>query len=948
MAVLILSALALVLAFVVFGAMQPPRALEAWAGALVVATGIALILLWRLQAHRHRKELLARTGERDRLLRLFYDLPFMGMAIVDPHDGQWLHINARLCEMLGYSHEEMLAGTTWQTVTHPDDLASCLAEYRWMLVGESDGYQMEKRFLRQDGSTVEVALSVKCVRRLDGAAEYIVQTIRDISDQKRLAEAKAGQQRATGLLESIAAASTDAIFAKDGQGRYLFYNNEAARAVDRRPDEVVGHGDADVFPGELAARIRLTDREIMDSGEPITFEETLHTVDGERAFLTTKGPLRDGEGRVTGLFGISRDITARKFVEDQLRRSQKQLQTFIEHAPISIAMFDREMNTLAYSRRWLEDFGRGLDSLTGRNHYQVHPDLPEEWRAIHRRGLAGETLKNEADHWIQSDGVERWLRWAVLPWRDTGGAIGGILISAEDITDRRRSERALRYQLDLNRGITEQSTDSIFVTDAEGRVTAVNPEAERTFGQTALELHGRVLHDVIHHHYPDGRPFPMSECPLCRAYATGEAIRDHEAIVFRKDGSPLVVTASNATLVSDSKLVGVALILHDITAMRRSEQALRDADQRKDEFLAMLAHELRNPLVPIRNAAHVLGRLELEEPRVRWAQNLIERQVAHLTHLVDELLDVSRIARGKITLKIERVDLADLVRQAAESVRPLLAAKGHHLELSVPDNRVVLEGDLVRLIQVLQNLLHNALKYTPDGGRIELQCRPIGQEVEILVRDNGMGIPADLLPGVFDLFRQGERTLDRAQGGLGIGLTLVRRLVELHGGRVEAASDGPGRGASFRVVLPLADAVADPSAPSERETDTGAALLRVLVVDDDPVVAESMLVFLELEGHQVCSAASGEAALRLLAEFRPRVVLLDIGLPDLDGYEVARRIRLTPGGEQVKLVAVSGYGHEAARERGVQAGFDVYLVKPVAPSKLAALLAEIGTAEVTP
>jgi PAS domain S-box-containing protein len=1175
--------------------MRPLYKLVTWvsavAGAATLSVALILLLLWRQQQRSHRLELLARTGERDRLLSLFYDLPFMGMAIIDPDDGHWLHVNDRLCELLGYSHEELLATTTWKQVTHPDDLANCMAEYRRMLAGATDGYRLEKRFLRKDGGALDVALVAKCVRRPDGSAEYIVKTIRDISEQKRLAEARAGQQRATGLLTAIAAASTDAIYAKDTEGNYLFCNNEAAREVDRPAGKVVGSNDSALYPPGQAAKILARDREIMAGGEPVTFEETLTTVDGERIFLTTKGPLLDSDGRAIGLFGISRDITERKFAEDRLRRNQAQLQVFIEHAPISIAMFDRTMNYLAYSRRWLEDYGRGCEDLSGHNHYEVHPDLPDEWKAIHRRCLAGETLKSEADHWIQADGSERWLRWAVLPWRDAAGSIGGIIMSAEDITERRRieqelsgsrarlagiinsamdaivtldeahrvrlfnpaaermfdykaeemigesidrlipgplrqahthhlqrfaeagmtsrdiallgelralrrdgtefpieasiskssvagerlltailrdvserkqaeealraseerfrslveqaadgifvsdargfyldvnsagcamlgytreevlrrniadvvdpaeiprigrevanlaggavvasewrfrrkdgslfpgeisarqladgrlqailrditerkaAEEALRYQLDLTRSITEKSTDSIFLNDAAGRVTAVNPEAERMFGYPAEELVGRVLHDLIHHAYPDGRPYPMSECPLCHVYRTGEVIREHEAVVFRKDGTRMIVTASNAALESGGKLAGSALVLHDITAIKQAEQALREADQRKDEFLAMLAHELRNPLAPIRNAAHVLGRLDLNEPRVRWAQDIIERQVAQLTHLVDELLDVSRIARGKVSLKKTRFELADLVRQACESVQPLMSAKGHRFEVRVPETNVMLEGDIVRLVQVLQNLLNNAAKYTPDAGHIELVCRRLGREVEIQVRDDGMGIPADLLPGVFDLFRQGERTLDRSQGGLGIGLTLVRRLVELHGGRVEAHSAGPGLGSTFTVRLPAADDAATESLSVDGKPGAGVARLRVLVVDDDPVVAESMVVFLEMLGHQVRSADSGEAALHLLAEFRPRVVLLDIGLPGQDGYEVARRIRRTPGGDGVKLVAVSGYGQEEAVDRSREAGFDRHLVKPVDPEDLGALLAEIG------
>jgi len=388
------------------------------------------------------------------------------------------------------------------------------------------------------------------------------------------------------------------------------------------------------------------------------------------------------------------------------------------------------------------------------------------------------------------------------------------------------------------------------------------------------------------------------------------------------------------------RMVGV---MADITSLKQAELALLEADQRKDEFLAMLAHELRNPLAPIRNAAHVLGRLDQAEPRLRWAQDIIERQVSHLAHLVDELLDVSRIVQGKIVLKRTHIELDDLIRQACESVWLTMAAKKHHLEVRMPDTRVVLDGDLVRLVQILQNLLNNAAKYTPDGGHIELLGQLHATEIEIMVRDNGMGISAELLPVVFDLFRQGNRTLDRSQGGLGIGLTLVRQLVRLHGGQVSVVSNGPGQGASFTLRLPLASeaGIASSQTSAAPCAATTRHALRILVVEDDPVVAESMVVFLELDGYQVRSAAAAEAAFALLAEFTPQVALIDIGLPGQDGYALAERFRQRKDCADIKLIAVSGYGHATALQRSQEAGFDRHLVKPVDPEMLSALLAEI-------
>jgi len=384
-------------------------------------------------------------------------------------------------------------------------------------------------------------------------------------------------------------------------------------------------------------------------------------------------------------------------------------------------------------------------------------------------------------------------------------------------------------------------------------------------------------------------------------------------------------------------------VMADVTTLKQAELALLEADRRKDEFLAMLAHELRNPLAPIRNAAHVLGSMETQAPRVKWVRETIERQVEHLTRLVDDLLDVSRIVRGKVVLKREPVELGNWVNQALDMARSLIAARGHQIAVSLPEQAIHLEGDPVRLAQVLLNLLDNAAKYTPDGGRIAIDARVVGAFIEIRVSDTGMGIPAELLPRVFDLFQQGERTLDRSQGGLGIGLTLVKGLVEMHGGQLEAHSAGAGLGSTFTIRLPVLSSVSAKPGQTLPNASPAAASCRVLVVDDDPAVADSMVMLLEVVGHDVRAAASGEAALELARSFRPQVVLLDIGLQGMDGYEVARRLRSEQAvDEALCLMAVTGYGHEDARARCEAAGFDRHLVKPVHPGTLCKLLAEIS------
>jgi signal transduction histidine kinase/DNA-binding response OmpR family regulator len=379
------------------------------------------------------------------------------------------------------------------------------------------------------------------------------------------------------------------------------------------------------------------------------------------------------------------------------------------------------------------------------------------------------------------------------------------------------------------------------------------------------------------------------------------------------------------------------------------------ADRQKNEFLSMLAHELRNPLAPIRNAAEVLRLSGVDHPRVRWARDIIDRQVAHLVRLVDDLLDVSRITKGKIRLQTEEVDLAAVVTQAVEASRPLIDARGHRLEVSLPPGRLVVSGDPARLTQVLTNLLNNAAKYTDEGGRIWLtvsaehaaqnaesppgaagaglhsECRGLHSAYAVIrVRDNGIGIPPDMLAAVFDLFTQVDASLERSQGGLGIGLTLVRRLVEMHGGRVEVRSDGPGQGSEFTVWLAMtaaatALAAAGPSAAGSVPPNR----LRIVIADDNEDGAESLAGLLRLDGHEVFTAHDGEAAVERVFRHRPDVAIVDIGMPRLNGYEVARRLRASPDACPAVLLALSGYGREEDFRQAREAGFDHHFVKPI-------------------
>jgi signal transduction histidine kinase/CheY-like chemotaxis protein len=377
----------------------------------------------------------------------------------------------------------------------------------------------------------------------------------------------------------------------------------------------------------------------------------------------------------------------------------------------------------------------------------------------------------------------------------------------------------------------------------------------------------------------------------------------------------------------------------------RLVQQLRLADRRKDEFLATLAHELRNPLAPVRNAIQVLQLKGPPVPELQWARDVIDRQMQQMTRLIDDLLDVSRISRGKIELRRERVNLVRVVQGAVETSRPLIEEQGHELKVALSPEPVFLDADVTRLAQVFGNLLTNAAKYTGRGGRIDLTAERQGSEVVVSVKDTGIGIPVGKLQSIFEMFAQVEGALGRSQGGLGIGLSLAERLVEMHGGSITAHSDGPGRGSEFVVRLPVA--VERPDDPPVGEDDGRPAAtprLRILVVDDNRDGAESLGLMLQILGHDVRTAYDGAEAVQAAGDYRPDVVLLDIGLPKLNGYDACRRIRERSWGRNMAVVAVTGWGQDEDKQRSKAAGFDRHLVKPVSVDALVNLLAELQPA----
>jgi len=413
----------------------------------------------------------------------------------------------------------------------------------------------------------------------------------------------------------------------------------------------------------------------------------------------------------------------------------------------------------------------------------------------------------------------------------------------------------------------------------------------------------------------------------------------------RRDGSVLWARSAGRFFYDDAgqKAVRFVGVFVDVTDEKRAIEQLQEADRRKDEFLAVLAHELRNPLAPMRNGIALLRAKGLPHPELKWARDVIERQIDQMTHLIDDLLDMSRIRSGKIQLHRERVQLDRVVHGAIEASRPLIDQYDHQLIVALPDESIPLDGDVVRLAQVFCNLLNNAARYTPRGGRITISARREPSGVVVSVSDNGIGIPADMLPKVFDMFTQVDRSLERKRGGLGIGLTLVKKLVELHGGAIEARSEGAGRGCEFQVRLPVPTPVTErvPSPAPPEQATSSATSRRVLVVDDNRDSADSLAMLLTMFGHEVRTAYDGQDGVRAARSFRPDLVLMDIGLPGLNGYDAARAIRSEPWGRGLRLVALTGWGSEEDRRRSRDAGFDHHLVKPVDFDDVLQVLADV-------
>src|SRR6202050_4189032 len=506
-------------------------------------------------------------------------------------------------------------------------------------------------------------------------------------------------------------------------------------------------------------------------------------------------------------------------------------------------------------------------------------------------------------------------------------------------------------QLALLAAIVVSSDDAIVRKPPDGLILSWNAGATRIFGYQASEVVGKPITIIIPPELHE------EERHILQRVRHGERVDHFDTIRVTKDGRRIAISLT-VSPVRDSKgtIVGASKVARDVSdrkaaeqalreseqRLRASEEALRDADRRKDEFLALLAHELRNPLAPIRYALAANKKEGRAPEQQKRAEEVIERQVTHMSRLLDDLLDVSRITRSTLELKKSPTELTLIVGSAIETARPILDSKHHALTLDLPKQAVQLDADPVRLAQVFSNILINAAKYTDPGGRIQLRATQREGELVVAISDNGLGISDDMKPRLFTLFSQAQSAMGRSEGGLGVGLSLVRGLVSLHGGSVEAFSEGAGKGSEFIVRIPVGTQSERPESDAATDAPVPGAGLKILVVDDSRDAADTCAILLELSGHHVQTAYTGQRALQLAETFRPHVLLLDIGIPDLDGYQLAKKVRAAPWGRGAVLIAVTGWGQEADRRRAFEAGFDHHLTKPIAAETVESLMQSVS------
>ncbi len=800
----------------------------------------------------------------------------------------------------------------------------------------------------RDGTEHPIEDSAAPIRAADGSVVGCVLVFRDVT-QRRLQEREllASEQQFRTLVNN----SPDMIARLDPELRHIFVSPASARISGVAPDELLGktalecgwsHGVWDAFVAccREAAQIR----------SPVTFEYSDERPEGLKHFVSRIVPELTANDRLSSYLVLTTDMTAQMQVEEELRQSVEETRTLLETLPIGVFIaHDREGRNITGNRAAYEllrakgpNLSKSADETEAPRHFRVcrnGVEIPAEELPV-QRAARGETVRNEELDDVFDDGTVIHTVISAAPLFDRAGRARGAVASILDVTERKRAEETLRESQRFLRSSLDALESHIAVIDESGVILEVNA-AWRNFAQ-ANQFVGSEY--GVGANYLEVCDAWTSECGEGQEIAKG--LRD--IIAGKRDRFRFEYPCHSpteprwflmqATRFQSPGLVRVVVAHENVTERRMAEEALHIADRRKDEFLATLAHELRNPLAPIRNGLQILQLAGNDAASAEHARSMIDRQLSQLVRLVDDLMDVSRISRGKIELRPEWVPLATVIQSAIETSRPLIEQMGHTLTVSIPEQPLIVNADLTRLAQVFLNLLNNAAKYSDPNGHIWLTVERQGSDVVVSIRDQGIGISPDQVNHIFEMFSQVERSLEKSQGGLGIGLTLVKRLVEMHGGTIEAHSAGLGHGSEFTIRLPIVVEAMRTSAPHEERSAALSSQLRILIVDDNRDGADSMAMMLKVMGNETRTAYDGLAAVAEAEAFQPDVVMLDIGMPKLNGYDACRQIRALAGGHKVIMIAQTGWGQVEDRQRTHEAGFDFHLVKPVDPLDLMKLL----------
>jgi PAS domain S-box-containing protein len=724
----------------------------------------------------------------------------------------------------------------------------------------------------------------------------------------------------------------DGVITTDADEKVTFLNPVAEDLTGWTRADAAGRPLTDVFKiiNEVTREpVQCPASEVLRSGQIVGLAN--HTVligrtGREKVIDDSAAPIRDADGRIQGVVLVFRDNSARRLAERRLSESENELVDFFNNASVGLHWVGRTGTILRANRAELEMLGYSHEEYVGRNIAEFHVD-GDLIRNILARLSAGETVVEQRAQMRCKDGSVRDVLINSNALRDEHGEFVHSRCFTTDVTAQRRNELASQRLA----AIVESSEDAIVAKDLRSIVTSWNKAAERMFGYTAHEMIGRSITILIPPERAD------EEAEILDRIRSGIRVEHFESIRIRKDGSTFPVSLTISPILDrHGNVVGASKIARDITALKAAEHALIEADRRKDNFLATLAHELRNPLAPIRNAVYQLRLDTALGSRSASSRDVIDRQSRMMTRLIDDLLDVSRITRNRLELKKQRTTLAEVIDAATETSRPLIESGKHALSVVLPTEPIYLKADPTRLAQVFSNLLNNAAKFMEKGGSIRVTATRHPDQVEVSVKDTGMGISAASLPHIFDLFAQSPAAAG-VSTGLGIGLALARGVVELHGGSIEARSEGEGTGAELIVSLPISEYQVE-SVQSAGYESAAPYSRRVLIVDDNHDNAETMAVLLRMSGHEAEVANDGQAALRVAERFRPEMVLLDLGMPTMDGLETCRRMRAASWGKDIFIVALTGLGQREDRRRTKEAGFDDHLLKPLGYGALQTLL----------